>query len=200
MWKHKKKQNQRKVDFISQILTFLIFRLFLYKCSIILSFLVLSDTLNVYLFIIHNGRLAVIFLFTVRQILIRHRPQCFSLPSKGNDFYFLERKKKRNTPSMHGYKNDWSTKEQPICTSLFWRWIKGKLCNILCSVTYDCKAILTLSTTSLQYLMAVHILNLRALEKTTRMISYGKKQTNKHHFTAFNHEKEIHVRWTTAGR
>lgn len=53
--------------------------------------------------------------------------------------------------------------------------MKGKLLNILCAVTYDCKAILTLLTKSLQYLMAVHILNLRALEETIRMIFYIKK-------------------------
>lgn len=59
-----------------------------------------------------------------------------------------------------------------ICTSLLWCWIKRKLLNILCAVTYNCKAILTLLTKSLQYSMAVHILNLRALEKTIQMISY----------------------------
>lgn len=145
-------------------------------------------------FIIHNGRLAVIFLVTIRQILIRHRPQCYSLPSKGNDFYFLKQTKK--TPSMHSYKNDKSTKEQPICTSLFRRWIKGKLRNILCSVTYDCKAILTLSTTSLQYLMAAHILNLRALEKQHGWYPIKKNSTLQH----YNNEWEFHVRWTTRGR
>ena len=35
-----------------------------------------------YFFIIHNGRLAVIFLFTDRQIRIRHIPQCNFLLSK----------------------------------------------------------------------------------------------------------------------
>lgn len=44
------------------------------------------------------------------------------------------------------------------------------------------QGILTLLTKSLQYLMAVHILNLRALEKTIRMISYKNKT---HHFTVF---------------
>lgn len=45
MWKLKKKQKQRKVECISQILTFLIFRLFLYKCSVILSFFRPHETL-----------------------------------------------------------------------------------------------------------------------------------------------------------
>lgn len=89
------KKNQRKVECISQILTFLIFRLFLYK---VLSFYLFSRLTRHFIclifmfFIIHNGRLAVIFLFSERQIRIRHIPQCNFLLLKGNDFYFFEKK------------------------------------------------------------------------------------------------------------
>lgn len=70
-----------------------------------------------------------------------------------------------------------------VCTSLLWCRVKGKLLDILCAVTQDCKAILTLLTKSLQYLMAVHILNLRALEKTILMISYKTKHVTIQHFS-----------------
>lgn len=59
---------------------------------------------------------------------------------------------------------------------------KGKLLNILCAATQNCKAILTLSTKSLQYVMAVHIVNLRALEKRYKWFSLENKTQ---HFTAF---------------
>lgn len=65
------KKNQRKVECISQI-----FRLFLYK---VLSFYLFSDLtrhFTGFIFMFHNGRLAVIFLFTERQTRIRHIPQC----------------------------------------------------------------------------------------------------------------------------
>lgn len=93
---------------------------------------------------------------------------------KGNDFYFFEEKNKHKK-IMHSYK---PKNNKTICTSLLWRWIKGKRLNILCSVTSDCKAILTLLTTSLRYSTAVHILTLRALEKTIQMISYLKRNTS----------------------
>lgn len=76
--------------------------------------------------------------------------------------------------TKHSYKNDKSTKEHKICS---WRWKKkkkntGKLFGFLCAVAEDRKAMLTLSTTSLQYLMAVHILNFKSFEQTEQVNSY----------------------------
>lgn len=112
------KQNQRKVECISQISTFLLFRLFLYKCSV-LSFFFPRLTRHfkclslIFFLIIHNGRLAVIVLFINRQILIRHIPQCNFPPLKEMFSTFLKKKKKEKMSSMHSYKNDKSTKKQP---------------------------------------------------------------------------------------
>lgn len=74
-----------------------------------------------FFFIIHNGRLAVIFLFTDRQIRIRHIPQCDFFLFKGNNFYFFERKKTEKTTN-NAQRRKKMTKvpksNKTICTSL----------------------------------------------------------------------------------
>lgn len=127
--------------------------------------------------------MAVIVLIIDRQILIRHIPQCWFPSSKEMISTFLYEKKCHQCTATSMTKVPKNNKT--ICTSLFWHWIKGKLLNILCAVTQNCKAILTLSTKSLQYLMAVHILNLRALEKQYKWFSVKTKHNTLQHLSSW---------------
>lgn len=126
----------------------------------------------------------MIVLIIDRLILIRHIPQCWFPSSKEMISTFLYEKKNAINAQLQVWQKYRRTIKQfvPHC---FDTEKKGKLLNILCAVTQNCKAILTLSTKSLQYLMAVHILNLRALEKQYKWFSVKTKHNTLQHLSSW---------------
>lgn len=109
----------------------------------------------VFFFIINNGRLAVIFLFSDRQVLLRHIPHSLWSFHEGMSSYFFQ-----NKTLMHSYNYSYKDKKVPknIKTILYLITLPLKLFQILYTVMWDCKVILTLLKGSLHSIVAGHIL------------------------------------------